>query len=228
MTRLVGHTDTAGAGCVACGHTFGTPHDPLCSRLPLYDDRTRDTLYFALCAAEKKLAEVREERDEWKRRALPTPLTPERDQDVRGWIARMWDQNAEGRGYARDLLGLVEYGAKQLADVRTELSEWQKRAAQAQAMARALLDADIDRGEREARVEQALAAYAGVKEERDRAVARAQVLELALKNRRRAALKEAAEICRNGTAFGRPGSSWRLDCAEEIDERADEPAPEVE
>lgn len=188
-----------------------------------------------IVAAESEIADLRKrirdtesERDEWKRRALPTPLTPERDQDVRGWIARMWDQNAEGRGYARDLLGLVEYGAKQLADARTELSEWQKRAAQAQAVSRALLDADIDRGEREARVEQALAAYAGVKEERDRAVANAQVLELALKNRRRAALKEAAEVCRGGTWTGGPGSSFRLDCAEEIDALADEPAPEVE
>jgi hypothetical protein len=111
----------------------------------------------------KRIRDTEQERDEWKRRALPTPLTPERDQDVRGWIARMWDQNAEGRGYARDLLGLVEYGAKQLADARTELYE-------------------------------RLAAYARVTEERDRAVARAQILELALKSRRRRALEDAAAL----------------------------------
>lgn len=34
---------------------------------------------------------------------------------------------------------------------------------------------------------------------------------------RLAALREAAEVCRRGTRTGKPGTEWRLDCAEEIE-----------
>jgi hypothetical protein len=45
---------------------------------------------------------------------------------------------------------------------------------------------------------------------------------------RREALKEAAEVCRRGTWTGKEGTAWRLDCAEEIEELADEPPGKTE
>jgi hypothetical protein len=40
---------------------------------------------------------------------------------------------------------------------------------------------------------------------------------------RREALQDAAAICRRGAWAGKEGTSWRLDCAEEIEELADAP-----